>query len=280
MSTMRKYTPSFGYAQQIAKEKLGRASNSVDSFETRSLKEKIHHIKHTLHNVKSAGLDYVDHMTILADKGTVFADALSSLGRLSLSDSTLGTTVCMVGDMVKNHSASTKASSMSTSSQVVLPLIKIYENELEEIISMKHDQERIRLQFEAQQARLKDYQKRGTRKLPAVEADTILVKDQYNKITQELSNRCDELITKMETTLMPSMQAYISFQAAFFANLTEQWKHMEKTMAYIPKMSELDHDGAGDEDELGAAFANERPPSRASSSSRSSTPAPAGLATM
>jgi len=169
---------------------------------------------------------------------------------------------------VKSQSASTKASAMSASSQVISPLIKFYEEELTQILALRQDQGRARVQYEAQAARLKDFQKRGTRRLPTVEAETIFVKEHYDKITNELSQRCDVLILKMETELQPSLQAYISFQAAFFTNLSDQLKRMEKAMASLPKMEPID--GAENTDRGENARAR----------SQSSPPAPAGFASM
>jgi len=232
MKSMKKYTQSFATTKQLTKEKLGKAENSTDSQETRELKEKLHMLKWSLKSLKCMGEEYVTLQNKEAEKGSEMGDVMKSSGTGFLSGTEVGNALLATGELMGDISGNVKASGATANSQLVIPVDRLYREDVKPVLEIKSRQEMARLKYEAAFAKVKDLQKKqNAKQLSVAEDECRIAKQTHADLTAELHKAAEGLMESIGRTLLPQLVTLASFQASFYANAAERWKQVEQQLS-------------------------------------------------
>jgi len=133
-------------------------------------------------------------------------------------------------ELMRDMSMNMKACSMNTSSLIVLPMGKFFEEDMKHVIELKRKQEMARLKYEAAQTKVRDLKTKDPKKVLAAEDEQRNAQFLYEEMTKQLVTECDVVVEKMTRALLPQIKSFVSFHASFYAQAAEQWRALDHSL--------------------------------------------------
>eukprot|EP01112_Ceratiomyxa_fruticulosa_P003336 TRINITY_DN136_c0_g1_i2.p1 TRINITY_DN136_c0_g1~~TRINITY_DN136_c0_g1_i2.p1 ORF type:complete len:382 (-),score=96.39 TRINITY_DN136_c0_g1_i2:157-1143(-) len=215
-------------ATQMAKEKMGKADQSVESEDVRSVKTNLKTIKKGYKQINHSGKAYVSESEKLAMTTNELGDALLSLGSGILTSTSLGSGLHTLGTQLKTMSSVTQNYNAATNTNLVGPIGKLLDVDIKRASDIKKRQEMARLRYDSAISSVKSH------KGGKAEEELEIARQSYEQTTRELNEALTLILAEIGNTLMVELKSWANSQAQYYREMSELWTQVENQLAPLP----------------------------------------------
>eukprot|EP01112_Ceratiomyxa_fruticulosa_P014367 TRINITY_DN410_c0_g1_i7.p1 TRINITY_DN410_c0_g1~~TRINITY_DN410_c0_g1_i7.p1 ORF type:complete len:349 (-),score=93.63 TRINITY_DN410_c0_g1_i7:173-1219(-) len=220
-------------ATHSMKEKMGKTEATVETEDTRVMKQNFKTIKHGYKNINHSGKSYLSESEKLSLITNELGDSLLFLSTGAFSTSSLGFALQTLGNQLKSISSVSQSYVSATNTNFVSPVAKILDVDIKRANDLYKRQESARIKYDLALAQVR----KGSSGRAAEELE--MTRQTYEQLTRELTEVLNSVLAQIGTELIYELKNWTDSQARYYTEMSKMWSQMTSELESVPGTSQL-----------------------------------------
>jgi len=220
-------------ATHSMKEKMGRTDATIETEDTRLMKQNFKTIKRAYKHINHSGKSYVMESEKLTLITSELADSFLFLSNSTFSTTPLGQGLASLANQLKSISSVSQNYVSATNTNFVSPITKTLDVDIKRTNDWYKRQESARMKYDMALSQVK----KGGSGRAAEELE--INRQTYEQLTRELTEVTSNVLAQIGNELIYELKNWTESQARFYAEMNQMYSQISSQLEGLPATSQV-----------------------------------------